>query len=188
MLYHISPQGGLTVLQPRVSSHQRAYVYALENVVTGLLFGAKKDDFDLILDADEAGTPEIWECRPGVFQEVYQSKSCWVYTVHEEGFRRGVTGWDPELVSDRLVPVVDSAEVPDLYQRLLEEERSGRLRLHQYEYTAEYRGRIASHIVDRIIRFDLDPARLMERDERFKGCYRPLAQALVQLTDGHLLP
>ena len=48
MLYHVSPFAGLKTLQPKVSTHKVGYVYAIENLVTGLLFGAKWDDFDLI--------------------------------------------------------------------------------------------------------------------------------------------
>lgn len=46
MLYHVSHTPGIAILEPRVSSHGKPYVYAIENLVTGLLFGVKKDDFD----------------------------------------------------------------------------------------------------------------------------------------------
>ena len=55
MLFHVSSTPDIKVLEPRVSTHGKAYVYAIENLVTGLLFGAKKDDFDLIISTDEAG-------------------------------------------------------------------------------------------------------------------------------------
>lgn len=40
MQYHISKAKGLSALKPQVSTHKNPYVYAVENVVTGLLFGA----------------------------------------------------------------------------------------------------------------------------------------------------
>ena len=49
MLYHISKTAGLKILKPHVSTHKKAYVYAIENVVIGLLFGASQDDFDFII-------------------------------------------------------------------------------------------------------------------------------------------
>jgi len=79
MLYHVSATPGLTVLTPRVSSHGKAYVYAIDNLVTGLLFGARHDDFDFLLDTDANGTPEIYECYPDAFRKVYQGKTCSVY-------------------------------------------------------------------------------------------------------------
>ena len=54
MLYHVSEKPGLKVLRPHASSHGRAYVYAVDDLVTGLLFGAGHDDFDLYLSNDAA--------------------------------------------------------------------------------------------------------------------------------------
>lgn len=42
MLYHISNVHGLKILEPRISTHGQAYVYAVDNLTIGLLFGAKK--------------------------------------------------------------------------------------------------------------------------------------------------
>ena len=75
MLYHVSEKPGLKVLRPHVSSHGRAYVYAVDDLVTGLLFGAGHDDFDLYLSNDAAGVPTVRECWPGAFQKVYQGKT-----------------------------------------------------------------------------------------------------------------
>ena len=61
MLYHVSQKTGLKALQPHVSTHKKAYVYAIENMVTGILFGAKQDDFDFIINTDEKGIPAIYE-------------------------------------------------------------------------------------------------------------------------------
>lgn len=187
MLYHISPQPGLTLLQPRLSSHGTPYVYAIDSLTTGLLFGAKKDDFDLMMDQDGQGRAEVWECYPGAFAQVYQGRSCWVYLVEEEGFLRGKTGWDPELVCHRPVPVAESFFVEDLYRRLKEEAEAGRLILHLYARDPEYRRRIAGHVIDRILRFDLNLAQAMEKDPRFSRHYFQLGQALLSALDGHLL-
>ena len=121
MLYHVSEKPGLKVLRPHVSSHGRAYVYAVDDLVTGLLFGAGHDDFDLYLSNDAAGVPTVRECWPGAFQKVYQGKRCSVYEVDEAGFQRGVTSWDPELVHEGEVAVERETVVDDLYRRLLEE-------------------------------------------------------------------
>ena len=67
MLYHISKIAGLKILKPQVSTHKKAYVYAIENVVTGLLFGAPHDDFDFII-SEENGIPVIMECYPNVLR------------------------------------------------------------------------------------------------------------------------
>ncbi|MCM1056238.1 MAG: hypothetical protein NC517_01320 [Firmicutes bacterium] len=187
MLYHVSSVQGLKVLQPRVSTHGKAYVYAIENKVTGLLFGVKKDDFDFMISTDEAGTPSVYECYPDAFREIYEGKSCSVYQVEETGFQRGMTSWSVELVSEEEVRVLEENVVEDMYRQLLEEEKRGSLRVHRYEYNEEYRRRIASHVVDRMIRFGVDPDKCIEQDERFAVHYRGIARELGRVMDGHLL-
>lgn len=74
MLYHISKIAGLKILKPQVSTHKKAYVYAIENVVAGLLFGAPHDDFDFII-SEENGIPVIMECYPDVFRYLSKAKN-----------------------------------------------------------------------------------------------------------------
>ena len=188
MLYHVSPTAGLKTLTPRVSTHGKAYVYAIENMVTGLLFGAKHDDFDLLISTDSHDRPVICECYPDAFRSVYQGKACSVYAVAGEGFERGKTSWEPELVSEVEVPVQEEIVVPDLCEMLLEQEAQGRLTIRRYEHTDEYRREIAAHIVDRLIRFDVDLAHAPETDARFATHFRGIIEQLRSAADGHLLP
>lgn len=153
--------------------------------MTSLLFGAKKDDFDLLMDLRGSHIPEVWECYPGAFQTVYQGHGCYLYTVDEEGFLRGKTGWNAELVCGHAVPVLSEAPVPDLYARLLDEEAAGNLTVHRYRRDPDYRRRIASEIVDRLVRFGfLDQEDVEPRLERHYG---RLIAALRDAMDGHLL-
>lgn len=185
MLYHVSRQRGIKVLEPRVSSHEKAYVYAISNIVTALLFGARHDDFDFLIDEDENGRTVIYECYPKALEKIFCGKSCFVYEVEEEGFLRGVTSWEPELVCENAVKVVRETTVDDLYQRLLLEEEQGNLRICHYSEEIEYRKLISEHIVDRMIRFDVLDR--LETDERFQTYYRKLIEGLLAVMDGHLL-
>lgn len=185
MLYHVSSAPDIKVLEPRVSTHGKAYVYAIENLVTGLLFGAKKDDFDFFISTDEAGIPSCYECYPGALEEKYKDKSCTVYELSEEGFQRGKTSWSVELVCETEVPVQRSIYIPDLYIRLLEEEQKGNLRIHRFENNTEYKQFISRHIVDRLIRFDA--LQYAKTDKRFQTHFKGLVDGLQSLMDGHLL-
>lgn len=187
MLYHVSPTPNLHNLTPRISSHHKPFVYAIDNLTTALLFGARKDDFDFLLDTDAQNRPVLYECYPDAFQKIYQGKNCSVYELEDTGFNRNVTGWPPELVCETPVPVVRETAVPDLYQRLLEEEKAGRLTIHRYTQTPEYRRLIAGHIIDRLIRFHL-LEHFSTTDPRGQRYFRPLVTGLMALTDGHLLP
>ena len=188
MLYHVSPVAGLKNLVPKVSTHGKAYVYAVENLVTGLLFGAKWDDFDFELSTNEQGRPVLCECYPDAFRAIYQGRGCSVYTVDDEGFERGRTSWEPELVCEREVPILEEQAIPDLYERLLREEAQGRLTIRRYERTDAYRRFIAAHIVDRIIRFDIDLHHIAQSDPRFATHYQGVVKLLCSAMDGHLLP
>lgn len=187
MLYHVSVQSGLKVLKPHLSSHQKPYVYAVDNMVTGLLFGAKTDDFDFMIFTDEENIPVIYECYPNALQKVYQGQSCFVYEINGEGFQRGVTSWSAELVNESEVKVENEIYIENLYQRLTEEEARNNLKIFRYEISNSYRKQITEHIVDRIIRFDIDLDHIMEQDHRFSDYYKDIVNALTNIMDGHLL-
>lgn len=187
MLYHVSPTHGLKTLKPHISTHKKAYVYAIENMATGMLFGAKKDDFDFMISTDENSISTVYECYPNAFQSIYEGTSCSVYEVEDDGFLRGMTSWRPELVCENEVNVVNEIVVADLYQRLSEEGRKGSFKLHKYEFCEEYRKKISAHIVDRLIRFQIDLTECMETDRRFSEHYQGIIRGLLGIMDGHLL-
>lgn len=182
MLYHISKTAGLKILKPQVSTHKKAYVYAIENMVTGLLFGAPHDDFDFII-SEENGIPIIMECYPNAFRLIFKDKECSIYEVSEDRFMRGMTSWSPELVSENEVAVIREISVNDLYSRLLTEEVNGNLMIRRYEDTAEYKSLVSEHIVDRLVRFNA----VYTENEKLRKHYGKIIDALKDIMDGHLL-
>lgn len=185
MLYHVSKTHGLKVLKPQVSTHGKAYLYAVDNVVTGLLFGAKQDDFDFIISVNEDGIPEIYECYRNAFREIYEGVSCSVYEIDGTGFLKGITGWDAEYVSENEAEVLSETIVGDLYVRLCDEERNRNLVVHRFEDIDEYKGIISNHIVDRLIR-----AEILDRpciDERLVKRYGNIIEKIRELISGRYL-
>ena len=187
MLYHVSPHAGLKTLYPHASSHKNAYVYAVEDLVTGLLFGVNHDDFDFCISTGENGLTTVYECYPDAFKNIYQGKRCSVYVVDAEGFQRGLTSWSAELVCDTEVAVRNEITVADLYERLIEEEVLGNIKICRYEFNDNYRKKISAHEDDRFIRFDIDLHNCLERDIRFSTHYKGIVEGLLNLMDGHLL-
>ncbi len=185
MVYHVSGESGLTVLKPHVSTHGKAWIYAVEDLVTGLLFGVKHDDFDFMIYTGENAKTFLSECYPNAFESVYRGRSCSVYELDDRDFMRGMTSWTKELVCDHEVPVLKEIPVEDIYRRLLSEESQGSLVIQRYREDAAYKKRISEHIVDRLIRFDA--IKCLETDERFQKHYRGLIEALRDIMDGHLL-
>lgn len=154
MLYHASRTPGLAVLEPRVSTHGKPYVYAVDSAVTALLFGAPKDDFDLLTDAQN-GVPVVWECRPNALRAVYAGKRCSLYTVAEDGFLAGQTGWAPERVCETPVRVASEERVPDLYDWIDAARRRGACVLHRFRADAEYHAFLLGEFRERIAAFGL---------------------------------
>ena len=187
MLYHVSQKSGLKTLQPHKSTHKKAYVYALENMVTAILFGAKKDDFDFLIYSDENNIPILYECYPDALKKIYGGKVCSLYEVSDAAFLRSMTEWSDELVSESEVSVIRETVIKDIYKRLLEEEENGKLIIRRYEHNNAYRKTIADHIVDRIFRFEVDLNKCREQDERFAVYYHDLVEKLLEVLDGHLL-
>jgi len=185
MLYHVSNTHNLKVLIPRKSTHGKAYVYAVNNVVTGLLFGAKKDDFDFIVSVNKNGIPEIYECYKNAFETIYKGVSCSVYEVDDAGFLRGVTGWDAEYVSENEAKVLSETIVEDLFTRLCNEEEKGNLLVHKFRDSMKYKAIISNHIVDRIIRSGiLDRPNI---EERLIKHYGKIIDVLKELISGKYL-
>lgn len=185
MVYHVSGTQGLKVLTPHVSTHGKAWVYAVEDLVTGLLFGVRHDDFDFKIDTGDNGRPVVYECYPGAFGRVYMGRGCSVYELDGKDFLRGMTSWSPELVCEHEVTVLNEIPVEDIYARLLSEEASGGLVIHRYSEDAGYKKLISEHIVHRLILFDA--MGYLKTDERFQTYFKNLIEALRDIMDGHLL-
>ncbi|ABX42419.1 hypothetical protein [Lachnoclostridium phytofermentans] len=185
MLYHVSNISGLKSIEPRSSTHGKPYVYAADNFVISLLFGVRQDDFDFIIDLNNDGVPEIYECYEDALVLHYKEKQCSVYRLKDSGFLKGQTSWDAELVSEHTTYVESETVIKDLYPRLMEEEADDNLIIHRYENTIEYKHLVSMHIVDRLIRFNA--MKYIEFDERFQKYYSKLIQGLNDLMSGHYL-
>ena len=185
MLYHISSIHNLNILEPKVSTHGKAYVYAVDNIVTGLLFGTKKDDFDFILRTDEKGRPEIYECYKNAFKQIYTGTSCSIYEVEESGFLSGKTGWNSEYVSENKVEVLNEIVVEDLYNKLCDEEKKENLIVHRFKDSEQYKRMISNHIVDRLVRFNILDKPVIE--ERLRTYYGDIIDALNEIMSGKYL-
>ena len=166
MLYHASKQAGLKELRPQISTHGKAYVYAINNRLTALLFGAPKDDFDILMD-ESNGTPVIYECYPDALKSVYWGKSCSLYSLSEDGFLANRTGWDPELVCERAVSVVCEERIENIYEEIIRAIQAGGCIFHPYSEDTEYQDFLRDELSERIKQFGITEAQ-MQADPRFE--------------------
>lgn len=169
MLYHASARQGLDFLEPRASTHGKAYVYAISSRVTAACFGAAKDDFDLLMD-EEDGITRLSECRPGALESIYGGKSCSLYSVSEEDFRSGLTGWDAERVCEHAVPVVREERIEDLYAFLTDAAERGECVINRYSEEEEYQAMLREELGERIRDFGLTEEQVRQ-DERLRRIF-----------------
>lgn len=171
-LYHASRVSGLKRLEPHQSTHKCPYVYATQSKLAAMLFGAPKDDFDLLIDF-ENGKPVLYECYPNALKEVYSGKKCSIYTVEETGFQKGVTGWEGEWVCRSTVDVVHEEVVADLYKQLMGAFRAKECIIHFFSQEEEYLSLIREELQARVEAFGITEEQ-MRKDARFSKYHQRL--------------
>ena len=180
MLYHASKQAGLKELIPHLSTHGKNYVYAIRSRSTALLFGAPKDDFDILIDEAD-GKTLIFECYPDALRKIYAGKTCSLYTLEEEGFLSDQTGWDAELVCEHAVPVVSEERIDDIHEELLVSHHRGDCIFHAYSTGAEYQDFLREELSERVRSFGISDAQ-READPRFQLYFNQLLTGLEETT------
>lgn len=165
MLYHASKTGGMKTLEPHISAHGKASVYAIRDRVAAICFGAPKDDFDLLIY--EFGCKTVLnECYPDALKRMYSGKSCSLYTVKEDGFLQGRTGWDAELVSESTVDVLREQIIADIYAYLVRAAAKGDCIINLFSNDEKYTSMLREELSERIKVFGFSKEQ-MNHDWRF---------------------
>ena len=172
MLYHASKQEGIIELVPQISTHGRKYVYAINNRLTALFFGAPKDDLDILVDEME-GKPVIYECYPNALKKIYFGKSCSMYELNEEGFLFNQTGWEPELVCEHAVAVVKEEKIGNIYEEIINSIQNGECIFHEYSESEEYLKFLKDELSERIRHWGITDEQ-MKADPRFELYFNKL--------------
>ena len=96
-LYHVSHIANLKVLEPKLSSHNKEYVYATKDIVVALFFGSVKTmrDLDGLYGGGFNGRkPFFYEGFPGAFKRRFEGTSCYIYEVDPTNFEEGKTSYE----------------------------------------------------------------------------------------------
>lgn len=153
-IYHTSKVKGLTLLEPRISTHGKAYVYGTKHVNLSLLFGGCGcGDFDGMYGFNDI--PYFYEAYPHAFYERFANQTGYVYELDPTDFLEGKTGFSAEVVSEKPVKVLSCFEIKDLYEYFMDLIAKGELDFQPYSYEEEYQNKIKEHIRDRLVRFEV---------------------------------
>lgn len=155
-LYHVTTIPNLKVLEPHVSTHGKAYVYATTNLEFALFFGGNESagDFDGMYGINN-GVPFFYEAYSGALKRRFYGATCYIYEVDPSTFMEGKTSFKSEVVSEKPVKILGCEKVDNLYNYLMELNKNSKINLHFFEETKEYEEMIENHITDRIIRFGI---------------------------------
>lgn len=134
VVYHGSPQGGLSMIVPAASTHGERWVYACKDVVMVTLFlsGVGGDLTCAMGREEETGLPSVCERLPDAVEARYAAKRGSIYTLPADTFVKGRTGWEEELVSSVAVQPIAELAVEDVKDHLQELKERGLLQIYRY--------------------------------------------------------
>lgn len=183
-LYHVSHVPNLTLLQPKVSTHGKSYVYATKNLTVALLFGSNKSmgDLDGAYGGGSDGVkPYFYEAFEGAFKRRFENVTCYIYEIDPTNFLENQTSYKSELVSSEPVKILSSTKVENLYDTLIGLSKVGKLDLRFYDKdNPEYVEFMKKHLKHRIKLFGI----LDNKDGiQYEFCQKHHSQILKELEE-----
>ncbi len=147
-IYHVSKIPGLSIIEPHICAHDKAYVYASYHLETALLFGgALWTDWDFIYKRNyDTGELTFSETYPNVFQKTFKGRKCSIYELEDSGFLEGQTNMWDEIVSQNPTKVILEIKVDDLANEIRRLEKNNKIKIELYSETEEYKEKIKNHI------------------------------------------
>lgn len=129
--YHGRMEGNLSVIPPHKCKHNKAYVYASNNIPLCIIFAVKRTGENITFGVGKLGKPYITEFYPGAFEDRFKNRVCYLYKLPKDEFSCKTEYI--ELVSDKPVKVLDCVKIYDSAEYLLKLEKQGKLKINKYE-------------------------------------------------------
>ncbi len=130
-VYHASRISGLKRIEPRISTHGQAWIYAARDPSTAAMFLGHHHDF--ILGSGFVGDrPYIVERFAGAFGRAKSGASGSIYVLPGSSFQAGRTSFREEVVSEITLEPLRETVVPDAAAHLLGLETIGQLEIYRY--------------------------------------------------------
>ncbi len=139
-VYHSSKVSGLKVLEPKVSTHRKTWVYATKDITTAAMYLG--DNFDFICQTGlmsflKGKKPYIWERFKGAFDLGYKDKRGSIYYLRPDSFKEGMTSYTAEVVSEESVKVEKELPINDVQEFLLDLEKEDKLKIFRFPDTPD---------------------------------------------------
>lgn len=150
ILYHGSPVGGLTALQPHLSEHGKPYVYFSTNPNVALLYAVKpvpKPYSFYPFGFDTEGNPVYSEYFKDAFSVLYKGKTGYLYECSGLEKLENPTHISSAYTTESPVPVERVTEIPDLYTYFKKQEEQRRFTVKTFSQIGEKELRFARKAV-----------------------------------------
>ncbi len=147
-IYHVSKIHDLSIIEPHICSHDRAYVYASYHLETALLFGGELwTDWDFIYKRNyDTGELTFSETYPNIFRKTFKGKNCSIYELEDSGFLEGQTNMWDEIVSSNPTKVIREIKINDLANEIKQLEKNHKIKVELYSNAEDYKEKIKNHI------------------------------------------
>lgn len=154
IVYHGSPNGNITELKAKKSTHNIECIYATDNKAIAKLFMSRgRGDLDTLIGTND-GIPYIVERREGVLEELYNREG-YLYEVDGTTFDHYDFLWEPEVISrEETIKTNNCTHYPSVLEELNREVKNGNLIIYGYPNRPKNVPLDNSDLIDRYIRFD----------------------------------
>lgn len=132
-VFHGSSIPNLKVIKPNKSTHMKEWVYATSSKAIATIFLSHLgSDLYYSLSGDGVENPvELVERKPGMFKKIFNCDG-YIYKLNALNFKRGMTGWSAEVVSEKQESVVECDYIENVYEELLKLDKEGKIILYLY--------------------------------------------------------
>jgi hypothetical protein len=139
IVYHGSKVPNLLELSPNISMHGKSLLYATEYKQIALAYLGKFDSLTISQinhkkDGIFTGVSMV-ERRKNILRETYENVTGFLYILDDANFKKDMTEWDLEVVSDKVEKVLDCIKIDNVLKEL---ENTPNLRLYYYPDRPDY--------------------------------------------------
>ncbi|MFI3327061.1 MAG: hypothetical protein R3Y35_12960 [Clostridia bacterium] len=137
--YHGSEIGGLEILKPFVSEHEKFYVYFSANPVLALIYSVRlvSKPFSFYPYGFNNGVVEYIEYYPNAFHKVFSGKTGYLYECSNIENMENPTNINSVLTVQKEVAVDNVKQIINLEKQFLDYEKQGLFKIKKYEQITE---------------------------------------------------
>ncbi len=163
MYYHGTSVGNLTELKPSISEHGKPYIYFSTNPVVALFYTVKavEPPFNWFPYGFKNGIPVYTEYYPDALADIYSGRQGFIYEFEKLNNIENPTDINCACVCKNSVKTEKFTEIHDVYEKMLEYEKSGDLIIERYESLSENR----LENIENIIKSEIEEYNLKQNPE-----------------------